>query len=197
MDNLGEPPSSPKGEVATTSLHDKRLIRRKRAQKVFQAFLQCPIIACRSYFLLVSCGCREKRSRALQRCNLTRDIPVDGAPMVLPVPGGRPSVGDSFQTDHWTLEPNLQNLESGFRALPRDEPDKQRIQNGTICFAGSGNRTHNLAPRFAKLSILVEQLTDAVGKERSQTEVEQFLVRFVSKDERIARLDQDVLCRTV
>ncbi|TWU32205.1 hypothetical protein Poly41_56900 [Novipirellula artificiosorum] len=54
------------------------------------------------------CSCREKRSGALQRCNLTRDIPVDGAPRVLPVPGGRPSVGDSFLRDHWTPEPYLQ-----------------------------------------------------------------------------------------
>ncbi|TWU39703.1 hypothetical protein Poly41_25590 [Novipirellula artificiosorum] len=83
----------------------KSLIRRKRAQEVFEASLRCPIIAGRSYFHLLSCSFREKRSRALQRCNLTRDIPVDGAPRVLPVPGRRPSVGDSLLRDHWTPEP--------------------------------------------------------------------------------------------
>ena len=38
--------------------------------------------------------CREKRSQALQRCNLTRDISVDRAPMVLTVPDGPGVTGD-------------------------------------------------------------------------------------------------------
>ena len=41
---------------------------------------------------------------------MTRDIPVDGAPMVLPVPDGLTFVGDSFPKAHWTLEPYLKNL---------------------------------------------------------------------------------------
>ena len=46
-------------------------------------------------------------SQALQRCNLTRDISVDNAPMVLPVPNGPAFIGDSFPKAHWTLEPSL------------------------------------------------------------------------------------------
>ena len=39
-------------------------------------------------------------SQARQRCNLTRDISVDNAPMVLPVPDGPAFVGDSFPNAH-------------------------------------------------------------------------------------------------
>ena len=52
-------------------------------------------------------NCREKRSQALPRCNLARDISVDGTPIVLPVPGEHRFVGDSFLEDRSILEPCL------------------------------------------------------------------------------------------
>ena len=61
-------------------------------------------------------NCREKRSQALQRCNLARDISVDGTPMVLPVPGEHPFVGDSFLEDHWIPEPCLKKPSARLRA---------------------------------------------------------------------------------
>jgi len=47
-----------------------------------------------------------------ERCNLSWDISVDGMPMVLPVSGEHPFVGDSFLEDHSIREPCLKNLRS-------------------------------------------------------------------------------------
>jgi len=70
----------------------------------------------------IGCKCWEKRKRAVQRCNSPRDIPVDGAPMVSPVPGGPLFAGDSvFQPlDTGVMPKKLRCWMS--RILPSDEP---------------------------------------------------------------------------
>ena len=62
--------------------------------------------------------CREKRSQALQRCNLTKDISVDSAAMVLPVPDGAAFVGDSFPKADWTPEPSLVCTKDSHKLFP-------------------------------------------------------------------------------
>ncbi len=80
------------------------LLRKKLSFSILNRFypgtplLWCPTMICLSGRLRVGWNRREKRSQALQRCNLTRDTSVDGAPTVSPVLGEFPFAGDSFPT---------------------------------------------------------------------------------------------------
>ena len=82
-------------------------------------------------------ACLEKRSQALQGCNLTRNIQVDGVPMAHP-PGGVFPAGLSF-SHHRTPEPCLENPTSK--------------QQATLSLTGSAlatEATNNKAARQVK-----------------------------------------------
>ncbi len=84
-------------------------------------------------------SCREKRRRALQRCNLTSDIPVDGAPMVLPVPDEPWFFGGSFPRDR-----SIGHL---------DAPQKIEVSEGTDWVEITDAAHPLFGQRFAVISL--------------------------------------------
>ncbi len=103
-----------------------------------------PFFASSKMFHVSSAFSPRDWSLGLQRCNLGRDNSVDGSPMVLPVPGEHPFVGDSFLKDYWTqvkIPKKSRALDSPWASTSRLRQPRNPIENRVESTHRFGGRT--------------------------------------------------------